>query len=279
MSLLSSLGLGRSPLVPADREGLVSRYQRLRAVKLGDKLARRLSKDDLHAGARKLGMLHRGTLVFDSEDQMPVLMDYCIYDVFRNGQNAVAQYLAAFPDSAGDEALCLQAMQRATYSLLTVESVERELGIIVQDLRTGESTLVVDMGLSVTALPGLVLATRLLPFDGLTMTGGAALPVAVLHEGQDPSVLYRLADALVPDEQGYCDPATLIRACLESGSSEMIAYAEAADSLSGPPQPKSNHLISRPALTPAERRNAPCPCGSGKKLKHCCLRKLGRRAK
>lgn len=282
MSLRSLPGYGRSPLPPARTFELVARYQRLRAAafKLGKQLVGRLSKEVLDEGAKKLGLLNRGTLVFKSEDEMAVLMDYCIYNVFRQGRNAIQQYLADSPPEPGDdEFLCLQAMQRATYSLVVVEAAQPGLGVIVRDLRSGEATLLVDMGFGATAKPGLVLATRLLPVDDWIMTGGAALPVGMLPESQDPSILYRLADSLIPDGQGYVDPAPLIRACLEHGSSSMIAYSEASNSLSGPPKPKASHLISRPALSPAERRNAPCPCGSGKKLKHCCLRKMGRRAK
>jgi hypothetical protein len=37
------------------------------------------------------------------------------------------------------------------------------------------------------------------------------------------------------------------------------------------PEAASSSTVTR--ATPAVGRNVPCPCGSGKKFKHCCLRK------
>ena len=78
-----------------NRAEIISRYKHLRAVgrKLNHKMVERLSKDVLHEGGKKLGILRKNVLVFNSEDESAVLMDYCIYDVRRNGRNAVKQYL------------------------------------------------------------------------------------------------------------------------------------------------------------------------------------------
>ena len=148
----------------ANRGEIISRYQHLRLVgrKLNHKLVGRLSKDVLHDGGRKLGILKRGTLVFNSEDETSVLMDYCLYDVRHKGRNAIEQYLIdSPPDPESDEMTCLRAMQHAIYSLFVVESVERGLGVAVRELRSNEILLVVDMGFGSTAQPGLVFASRL----------------------------------------------------------------------------------------------------------------------
>ena len=78
----------------ANRDGILARYKHLRVVSrnLNSKLVESLSRDVLYEGGRKLGILKGKTLVFDSEDETSVLMDYCIYDVRRNGCNAVEQY-------------------------------------------------------------------------------------------------------------------------------------------------------------------------------------------
>jgi hypothetical protein len=131
-----------------ERAAMISRYQQLRAVgrTLNNKLVQRLSNDVLHEGGKKLGIVKNGTFVFDSEDETSVLMDFCIYDVHRKGRNCVEQYLAdSPPDADSDEMVCLRAMQRATYSLFIVESVERGLGVTVRDLRSNKTILVVEM--------------------------------------------------------------------------------------------------------------------------------------
>jgi len=68
-----------------NRGEVISRYKHLRkvSVKLNDKIVQTLSKEVLHEGGKKLGILQSGTLVFNTEDETSVLMDYCLYDVRR----------------------------------------------------------------------------------------------------------------------------------------------------------------------------------------------------
>ena len=61
-----------------NRDEILSRYRQLRAVgrKINHKMVERLSKDVLHEGGKKLGILQQGVLVFNSEDESAVLMDW-----------------------------------------------------------------------------------------------------------------------------------------------------------------------------------------------------------
>ncbi len=265
---LSDFFRREEPGTTPDRAGIVTRYKHLRAVgrTLNQKLVQRLSKDVLHEGGKKLGILQRGTLVFNSEDETSVLMDYCIYDVYRNGRNAVEQYLLdSAPAPESDEMVCLRAMQRAVYSLFIVESVIRGVGVAVRGVLSDTAIVVVDMGFGSTAQPGVVFASRLLFHEGFAMTGGAVLPLSVLPEDQQQSLKMKLAEAAAPDDSGYFDPAALIRACLSRGCSSHIRYQE-----------PSGRLVAQQGASEGTRsvgRNDPCPCGSGKKFKKCCLKR------
>ncbi len=88
------------------------------------------------------------------------------------------------------------------------------------------------MGFSKTARKGLVLATRILPFQGFVTTSGAALPV-------DAQTLREIQATVVPRyevaQEGRCPlangrrraanlTAAIIRLCLESGASDRIQY-------------------------------------------------------
>ena len=268
MSLSDFFRRGTDKPQVANRGAILSRYKHLRHVSrnLNSKLVQRLSKDVLFEGARKLGILKGNTFVFDSEDESSVLMDYCIYDVRRDGRNAFEKYLVSCsPDSESDELTCLRAMQSAIYSLFVVETVERGLGITVQDLRTNEIHLVADLGLASTGRPEMVFASRLLFHDGFTITGGAALPVGLVSADQRDALIKQILAAVKPDDDGYFDPAPLIRSCLSNGASSHVRYLESpeeASRLEQLPQDGSRATIDR---------YAPCPCGSGKKFKFCCL--------
>ena len=271
MNLIDLFRRSGDALPVANHDDIIARYQRLRTTgrDLNNRLVKRLSKDALHEGGKKLGILRGGTLVFDTEDETSVLMDYCLYDVRRKGRNTIEQYLIdSPPDPESDEMTCLRAMQHASYSLFVVESVERGLGVIVRDLLSQEILLVVDMGFGSSAKPGLVFASRLLHHDGFSMTGGAALPVAVLPADQRDALTKNLSVATTPDDDGYFDPAPLIRACLSGGCSSHVQYQEpSGQTIRQQRIPNSNQS------TPVGR-NSPCPCGSGKKFKQCCLKHL-----
>jgi hypothetical protein len=269
-----------------NRDEIISRYKRLRAVgrNLNHKMVERLSKDVLHEGGKKLGILHKGVLVFNSEDESAILMDYCLYDVRRNGRNAVDQYLLdSEPAPESDEMVCLRSMQHAVYSLFIVESVIPGFGVTVRDLLSKKTILVADLGLGRTGKPGLVLASRLLFQEGFAMTGGAILPVGVLTEAQQESIAKTIAGKVAPDDCGRFDPAPVIRLCLEQDCSSSVRYQD----LTGGPRPRrrlgfGSSTVSMPADRPQASkpiysfkgsRNAPCSCGSGKKFKNCCMRR------
>lgn len=250
-----------------DRAGLIARYKHLRMVagRLNDEMVSRLSKSVLDEGGRKLGILQNGILVFNTEDETSVLMDYCIYNVRSKGRNAVEQYLIdSPPDLDSDEMICLRAMQDAIYSLWVVESAESGLGVMARDLWSNETVLIVNIGLGETAEPGLVLASRLLFHDGFSMTGGAALPIAVLSEDERAVWIKRFSKA--PTDDGLVDPAFLISACLSKGSSSHVQYQE----------PTGRHGGRELGSSHSAKigRNDPCPCGSGKKFKHCCIKRV-----
>ena len=253
-----------------NRAEIVSRYKQLRKVgrNLNDKLVKRLSKDVLYEGGRRLGIVQSGTLVFNSEDETSVLMDYCLYDVRHKGRNAVEQYLIdSLPDPESVEMTCLRAMQHAIYSLFVVESVESGLGVTVRDLLSDESALMADMGFGRTGQPGLVFASRMLSRGGFLMTGGAALPIAVLPPDQQDAVTKELLQAAAPDDDGYFDPAPLIQACLRQGCSSQIQYQEPTGRLVG------QQRLAGGSRSVTVGRNVPCPCGSGKKYKKCCMKR------
>ncbi len=272
-------GLIKATFLPTTAfHDIVARYQRLRPVRLrlNNLLASRLSRDVLYDGAKRIGIFHGGTIVFDNEDQSCVLADYCIYNVRRHGRNAVEQYLCdCSPDPDSDEMVCLRAMQHATYGLLAVLRLEPGVGCHVRNLFTEETRLLVDMGLSKTAKAGAVMATRLLDSGDYVATGGAALPWGILA----PDELERWQQKLHAGVQDdHFDPAALIRASLEHGASSHVQYEGTASERRfdvGGIAPRAETSAERRQIlakhqagkTAANRR---CRCGSGKMFKNCC---------
>ncbi|MDB5308199.1 MAG: hypothetical protein JWO38_2401 [Gemmataceae bacterium] len=252
---------------------LLARYKHLRQVglELNNRLVETLPRDVVDEGGRKLGILKRNVLTLDTEDEIAVLMDYCLHDVRRPGGNAVERYLEASPPAPdSDEWVLLQALKKARFSLFVVESTEPGVGVHVRDLLRDELLFLVDVGFGQTAPAGLVLAARIMAPEGIGMTTGAALPVGVLS----PDERARFLDGLkatsrgmdfgdLSTEQASAFTTTVIRTSLRQGAAERIRYVEPGG---------GSHPGHGPHLPPARPvgRNDPCPCGSGKKFKRCC---------
>lgn len=260
----------------AEHAGLLTRYQPLRKVglELNNKLVKRLAPNAFDEGARALGVVKDPkTLILDTEDEMAVVMDYCLHDVRQDGMNTIDRFLAESPPPAdSDEMLMLKAKQQARYSLIEVTAVEPGVGVHGQDLLRDEPRFIVDIGFSRSALPGMVLAARLMIVDGICMTTGAALPVPQLTQ-PDRDRLARLLATVMEDgsprnvapEVASAVTGKIIRGLLKRGAAQHIEYRT-------PGGRANRQLAPAPARARHVGRNDPCPCGSGRKFKHCCGR-------
>ena len=256
----------------AEYSQLVDRYKDFRKIsrKLhNDVLPKYLSKRAFNVCGKKLGVLRNNTLVLANMDQTAVLMDYCIYDYREEGSNAVSLYITDSQlDADSDEYAVVKAMSESFHTLVQVEDVLPGIGVQANDLMEDKEFLIIDMGFSETAIKGIVIAARILPFEDFVMTSGAPLPV-------DPETLSEILDFALQqsgsadgkyvtvDMQEKADlTAAIIRICLERDSSYQIEYEDVGtESVTAPL--RSGTRIGR---------NAPCPCGSGKKYKRCCGR-------
>ena len=243
-------------------------YRRLRAVQRGlhNELMKLLPKNALKECGMVLGIYKNDTLVFSSESETDVWMDYCIYDYRWDGRNVIERYINQTPiEDGSDEQILLNAMLEARYSLFVVDDVVRGRGVRTRDLLRGDSGFIVDVALSETAVKGFILACRIISPSGggFSMTTGAGLPA-------DRPIMGRIIQeiperfgksggeiAQMPPEKAAEFSASIIRIFLEGNASSRITYGENA--------------VAETAKTRIGRNN-PCPCGSGKKYKKCCGR-------
>lgn len=269
----------------------VPRYQRLRAVgrTVANTLVQRVPRDVIDEGGQRLGLLKGDVLVLDTEDEMAVLMDFCLHDVRRQGRTVIERFLAEDPYPAdSDEMVFLKALTGAYHSVFVVESVERGVGVEVRDAFRGDNHFVLDLGFSTTASPGAVMATRIIVPEGtFAMTTGAGLPVGRLPAAGREEWLSQMAAARPsgwaakwsPEEVGKAT-AEIIRSCLQHGASSHIVYQDApgvpGSGRALPERPSAGRMsrqgpprLARPSAG-LVGRNDPCPCGSGKKFKKCC---------
>jgi hypothetical protein len=255
---------------------LMDRYKQLRRIskKVNNTLVQRIPKDVLEEGGQMLGMLQDGRLVFGGEEESSIFMDYCIHDVRRNGQTVVEKFLDESPYPPGsEEAIVLDSLARAVFSVWVVESCEPGVGAYVRDLVSDEARLIVDVGLSQTAVPEMLLATRLMAVEDISMTTGAPLPIGYLPRDEGAAGLVAGFRRLLG---GWQSPQTrseaiaiLICGALDAEAGSHVSYEDPIEDMRHRPR-RERPLFQRSPYVP---RNGPCTCGSGKKYKNCCAAK------
>ena len=257
--------------------GDVEEYQRLREAsrKLMSRITKTIPRAAYNEIGAALGILRKGVLVFDTEDVAAVLADCCVHDWIRDHRNLVAKYSLDHPPSAGtDEEFLLLAHQRARFRVVVPGSIAPGAGLECTDTLSGERFFLMDVSLSHTAQQGHpLLATRTVPLDGYWMTTGAGLPIGDKKTGRE---VVRKVEKLLkaPPVDDHQVALTVLRACLDGGAAEYISYAGPQESDEGEESEDDFLAPAQPAISRrVPGRNAPCPCGSGKKYKRCCLRK------
>src|SRR5437588_4024692 len=147
-----------------NREEVLARYRQLRAIssRHHNSALEFLSRQTLLEHARHLGLLFRGTLVAESDEEMTLIFDMALYTANRGRSRALDRYAkAGHAAPATDGGLMLEAMRCARFSVWRIERMHQAAGVIVLDtLRETESWLV-DEGLEASAEEGMCFAARL----------------------------------------------------------------------------------------------------------------------
>jgi hypothetical protein len=166
----------------------------------------------------------------------------------------------------------LLASLEAYYSIFEIIGVARNEGIQVRDLIRGEEQFITDIGFGNTAKSGQIVAGRVVPYPGVLMSTGAAIPMTRKQFESVKAEIGKVFDfgsgklSHLSKEQETALATTVIRTGLHAGFSAQVEFAD----------PRGLPAAGRPAAQApivTERRagrNDPCPCGSGKKFKVCC---------
>ena len=160
-------------------------YKRFRLLsnRMGADFNRKIGKSALRKGAKALGLLQRGILVFRSEDEMSVLFDFCIHTHRIGKKRFIDWYLdhvAPPPDS--DEMQILEAIRQAHFSLMLISGSDGNGACYATDIIRRQKVILMDVGLAHTAPQvesEFLMAMRVLPIpmSDRLMTSGLAIPL------------------------------------------------------------------------------------------------------
>jgi hypothetical protein len=168
-------------------------YQRLREAgrELCGEILKVIPKDVLIATASELGLWKNGILVAE-EGETDIMADRLIFDKRWNGKSTLQHFeertpAAGLPDAARR---FIAAMARGRFSLFAIWETQPGNHAVLWDRlaerRTGQPQpllKLLDVGISKTGLPGMLLATRILDAGEFSMTSGVSFPFAPEAEG------------------------------------------------------------------------------------------------
>lgn len=208
----------------------IEHYKQCREIAMlfNPKLVEQLPKSAINECAKKLGLLQRNTLVFNCEDEVSVLMDYCLFHFRVNKVNVISRYLLVSPPEKDSiEMELLKTMQKAYYSLLIVKKVIANKGVLVFDYVNEKDIFLIDLGLSISADTGLMFASHIVPIGQFYRTSGAMLPIpASLFEDEIVPItekFFTKNDYLSPAQEALF-AAQVIRVALKADVMENVRY-------------------------------------------------------
>ncbi len=159
---------------------LVEKYKTYRNI--GKELNHKImdtcvSRDVLMGSARLLDIVREDTLIFGSKDETNILMDFVLNEYQVNNKNAIEIYRGKVGWQNEIEKDILDALLSSHTSLFKVISVSKaENMLLLNDLlNKSDNIKLIDIALSETAIPGLLLFIRLVPFRDFNMTSGVSL--------------------------------------------------------------------------------------------------------
>lgn len=178
-----------------DTDVLLARYRRYRAVALDIQKAlhQRVKRAALLDAADRLGLLEDGEIVFESEAEMTIFEDFVLLGYARHGRTVARAALSkSWPPPGSDHRMVLEAMAQSRYGIVRITALREGVGVEARDLLSGEDLFIVDIGMSRTARPGMVLAGRLLRYPEMWAWSGAAVPLPDVDQFVD--TLLKMAD-------------------------------------------------------------------------------------
>lgn len=216
---------------------LIDRYKDFRkvSIQLNMTLAKQVPKPAVPECGKRLGIAKAGALIINNDDEIAILYDYCLYHYRRADKTVIERHIESSPPAPDTpESILLQAMQNARYSVFRVVEIIPHQGAVLHDLVRDESLELVDIGLSSTGTPGLILAGRILPLPDFNMSSGTLIPLpqAAYEQTIAPMVQKFLRNSL-PGSGPLFSPsheasfvAQIIRAALQAGGEENTFYTD-----------------------------------------------------
>ena len=210
------------------RTEVLTRYRRLRQIsKEHHQAVLDITAPDVVLDwAKRLGLTQGRTLILESEHEMTLAEDLATYLPRLGRSQPLDRYARAaqFTPNSG-EAIVLEAMRHARFSLWRVERRHETAGLILRDLLRGGEIWLVDEAMEKNAPLGVEMAARLLRLEGFAMTARIIVPITpdLIEQVFDRAPALRRAQGVVLAQ----DPRFAIgiyRAAVATGAMDSVRF-------------------------------------------------------
>jgi len=215
----------------------IDRYKEWRAAgrDLNMTLIKQLPKVAVPECGKKVGLYKAGTLILNNDDEIAVLYDYCLHHYLRAGKTTIERYIETTPPAAESrESVLLDAMLNSHYSVFRVLEIHPHQGASLLDLVQGNTFDLMDISVSETGEPGLVLSGRVLKIDDFYMSSGTLIPLPEpAFEDKIKPILRKFLKSDEPSEKPKLSPgqqasytAEILRVSLHAGGEDNVFYTD-----------------------------------------------------
>ncbi len=212
------------------REQVLARYRKLREISKQHhrKILDCVSADAFLHQARRLGLARGKTLILDDLDELNYVNDLVIHTAAARSR-AIDRYArSAQLAPRSDEALVLEAMRAARFSILVIERRHEAAGLVATDLYRRNQVWLIDMGLEASMPNGAMMATRLYTPEQFSMTAGVNVPIDIGLvmdlQAELPRNLSQIASTTLIDDRRFAE--TLYRVALADGIMDRMKYLD-----------------------------------------------------
>jgi hypothetical protein len=213
-----------------DRDQILARYRQLRGISTAQHSAAlaMVPQSALLRHAKRIGVARGHVLMFESEAEVPLLMDLAVYGHGTGGTSAIERYASKLPaDASDDEITMVHAKLNARFSVWRVQRRHEIVGLWLTNLlhRSAPEEWLVDEAMEASCPDGLVFAARLAKPDAFSISCGVVAPVT-------PETVYELIDSrgrclwqdIADIEENSRFAAALYRAAIRSGVMERVEF-------------------------------------------------------
>jgi hypothetical protein len=236
-----------------------------------------VNEDFMRAGCRAMAVATGAYFMPREQDSIATMLNYCVFNVFfPDHRNLVDVHIGKTRPTDDDHRAVLEAHRRSWFSVFEVLEPLPRVGARLRDLFTEETLLVVYPRLAETMHPGVALPVRVMPLPDFHVLFNGPIPcnkpASIQRYQQSLFNAYaqfgvRKGQPLTAEQRGKIETFQTIDVLKHRYPELDPVHARKTEAAGPGPAPGRGPVPG----TMNVGRNDPCPCGSGKKFKQCCL--------